>query len=151
MQASPIGNASEERAEVELVYRCWPEERYVAIREEVTRIAESYGEAEAAFPAEPFPALVCPEWEARTLKRHLRRAMGRGSTTVMHAAFPFGGEDFALFIDRIPGTYTFLGVRRPGADIATAAMHFPTFDPDEAAIGLGVRAMAGWLAERAGR
>ncbi|WP_251063718.1 MULTISPECIES: hypothetical protein [unclassified Streptomyces] len=40
---------------------------------------------------------------------------------VSFPAEPFSGEDFALYLDRVPGTYTFLGVR----------------------------AMAGWIAERA--
>jgi hypothetical protein len=40
-------------------------------------------------------------------------------------------------------------VRAPGALITTAFPHHVDFDPDERAIGVGVRAMAGWLAERA--
>lgn len=144
-------NASEEQAEVKVSFRCWPEERYTEIREEVARISESYGEAQVSFPTDPFPAMVCPEWDAHKLKRHLRRATGADSTVVMHAPFPFNGEDFALFLDELPGTFSFLGVQAPGTDIVTAAPHFPTFDPDERAIDHGVRAMAGWLAERAGR
>jgi metal-dependent amidase/aminoacylase/carboxypeptidase family protein len=66
----------------------------------------------------------------------------------MHAAFPFKGEDFALFLDRLPGTYAILGVRAPGAGIETGFPHLGTFTPDERAIGCGVRAMAGWLARR---
>jgi hypothetical protein len=48
----------------------------------------------------------------------------------------------------MPGTFSFLGVRTPGTDITTSYFHFGGFNPDERAIGLGVRAMAGWLAER---
>ncbi len=64
-------------------------------------------------------------------------------------AVPFSGEDFALFLDRIPGTYTFLGVRAPGAAIETSYPHFGAFTLDERAIGHGVHAMAGWLIHRA--
>ena len=67
---------------------------------------------------------------------------------MLHAAIPFSGEDFALFLDQLPGTYTFLGVRAPGAAIETSYPHFGDFNPDERAIGHGVRAMAGWLARR---
>jgi hypothetical protein len=42
--------------------------------------------------------------------------------------------------------FSFLGVRTRGADIMTSYPHFGAFDPDERAIALGVRAMAGWLA-----
>ncbi|MET9251386.1 hypothetical protein [Nonomuraea sp. NPDC003709] len=66
----------------------------------------------------------------------------------LQAAVPFSGEDFALFLDRLPGTYTFLGVRAPGAAIETSYPYFGAFTPDERAIGHGVRATAGWLATR---
>jgi metal-dependent amidase/aminoacylase/carboxypeptidase family protein len=138
-------------AEVQVLYRCWPEDRYVVIREDIRRLARSEGAASVGFPGEPFPAMVCPEREGRALRRHLRRTAGRDRVRTLHAAFPFNGEDFALFLDRMPGTFTFLGVRTPGAAIETSFPHFGAFTPDERAIGYGVRAMAGWLASRAGR
>ncbi|MFI0778149.1 M20 family metallopeptidase [Streptomyces sp. NPDC021212] len=143
---------------VSVAYRCWPEERYPEVRADIRRLAASYagaggargaGGAEVSFPAEPFPAMVCPEPDGRRLARHLGRSVGRGAVVELHAAFPpFSGEDFALYLDRVPGTYTFLGVRAPGAPVTAAYPHYPDFAPDERAIGLGVRAMAGWLAER---
>ncbi|MBT2207934.1 MULTISPECIES: M20 family metallopeptidase [Actinomadura] len=136
------------RGTVEVAYRCWPEERYVEVREQIGRVAAAYEGARVDFSADPFPAMVCPEKDALALNRHLRGTFGPGATTELHAAFPFNGEDFALFLDRMPGTFTFLGVRRPGADITTCYPHFGGFDPDLRAIGVGVRAMSGWLAER---
>jgi metal-dependent amidase/aminoacylase/carboxypeptidase family protein len=135
------------RAEVQVFYRCWPENRYVEIRRVIHRLARTYG-ATAAFPSDPFPAMVCPEREGQALKRYLQSTVGRDRVRMAHAAAPFFGEDFALFLKRIPGTYTFLGVRAPGAGIETSFPHFGTFDPDERAIGHGVRAMAGWLSKR---
>lgn len=132
--------------QVRLSYRCWPPRRYTEIRAEIQRIARPYGEV--TFPPEPFPAMVSPIREGRAVERYLRHTLGRDRVTPMHAAIPFSGEDFALFLDRLPGTYTFLGVRAPGAPIETSYPHFGTFDPDERAIGHGVRAMAGWLATR---
>ncbi|MEV8534533.1 M20/M25/M40 family metallo-hydrolase [Streptomyces sp. NPDC051211] len=139
----------EGRAGVRVWYRCWPEERYVEVREEIRRLAKPYAGALVNFPAEPFPAMVCPEREAHALARHLRRRFGPDGATVMHTAFPFNGEDFALFLDRIPGTYSFLGVRAPGDGITKSCPHYGDFAPDERSIGFGVRAMSGWLAERA--
>lgn len=136
-------------ATVQVSYRCWPEERYVEVREDVRRLVKPYAGALVSFPADPFPAMVCPEKEANALGRHLRGVLGPSGVTVMHAAFPFNGEDFALFLDRIPGTYTFLGVRAPGAGITSSYPHYGDFAPDERAIGIGVRAMSGWLAARA--
>jgi metal-dependent amidase/aminoacylase/carboxypeptidase family protein len=135
--------------EVRVSYRCWPEERYVAIRAEINRLAQSYGGATVTFPPAPFPAMVSPEREGRAVERYLRHAVGWDGVTRLYAAIPFSGEDFSLFLDEVPGTYTFLGVRSPGAAVETSYPHFGTFDPDERAIGHGVRAMAGWLADRA--
>lgn len=141
--------ARAQEAKVSVSYRCWPQERYTEVRQDIRRLASSYPEAEVSFPADPFPAMVCPERDARTLAHHLRHTRGRDAVTVLHAAFPpFSGEDFALYLDRVPGTFTFLGVRAPGAPITTAYPHYPDFAPDERAIGVGVRAMTGWLAER---
>ncbi|MGW4021579.1 M20 metallopeptidase family protein [Streptomyces sp. NPDC005009] len=133
-----------QEAKVSVSYRCWPQERYVEVREAVRRAVMQYAGASVRFPAEPFPALVCPERETRLLAQHLRRTLGRDSVITLHAAFPpFSGEDFALYLDSIPGTYTFLGVRAPGASITTSYPHFPDFSPDEQAIGTGVLALAG--------
>ena len=55
-----------------------------------------------------------------------------------------GSEDFAFYAQKIPGFYFFLGTRSPGADNQT--LHSPDFDPDEAALTVGVSAAAGLLA-----
>ncbi|GAA5614965.1 amidohydrolase [Streptomyces platensis] len=142
--------ARAQEAKVSVSYRCWPPERYLEVRQDVRRLATSHPGAGLSFPAEPFPAMVCPERDARVLAHHLRRTLGRDAVTELHAAFPpFSGEDFALYLDRVPGTFTFLGVRAPGAPVTTSYPHYPDFAPDERAISVGVRAMAGWIAERA--
>lgn len=141
--------ATAQEAKVSVSYRCWPQERYVEVRENIRRLAKPYAGAGVRFPAEPFPALVCPERDGRLLAHHLRRTVGQDTVTELCAAFPpFSGEDFALFLERLPGTYTFLGVQAPGSPITTSYPHYPDFSPDERAIGVGVRAMAGWIAER---
>ncbi|MES4906336.1 MULTISPECIES: amidohydrolase [unclassified Streptomyces] len=140
--------ARAQEAKVSVSYRCWPQERYAEVRADIRRLAGSYAGAGVSFPAEPFPAMVCPEPDARALARHLSRTLGGDTVTELHAAFPFNGEDFALYLDRVPGTYTFLGVRAPGAPITACYPHYPDFLPDERAIGIGVRAMAGWVAKR---
>jgi metal-dependent amidase/aminoacylase/carboxypeptidase family protein len=141
---------SEPSTEVTLSYRCWPEERYVEVRESIRRLAASYSGASVTFPGDPYPAMVCPARQGQAITEYLRTSLGEDQVTALHAAIPFSGEDFALFLDRLPGTFTFLGVRAPGAAIDTCYPHYGTFDPDERAIGHGVRAMAGWLALRAG-
>lgn len=145
--ASVPDTATAERAEVRWSYRCWPEDRYVRIRGALRDLAASAG-ASVAFAGDPFPALKVPERDGRAVERYLRGRLGDSRVTRLHASIPFRGEDFALFFDRLPGTYSYLGVRKPGHGVETAYPHFATFDPDERAIGHGVRAMAGWLASR---
>ncbi|HZM78838.1 MAG TPA: hypothetical protein VFC19_24180 [Candidatus Limnocylindrales bacterium] len=132
----------------QVLARCWPPQRYVEVREDIHRIALSSGEAAVNFPNDPFPAMVCPRREGNALKRYLQRTRGDDQVRSLQAAVPFNGEDFALFLNRMPGTFTFLGVRTPGAAIETSFPHLGSFTPDERAIGHGVRAMAGWLARR---
>lgn len=136
----------EARAEpsgVRVTYRCWPEKRYVEVRAAVRRIVP-----DVRFPDEPFPAMVVPRREAEELRRYLEQTAGRERVRVHSGAIPLSGDDFALFLGELPGTYTLLGVRKPGAPIETAYPHLGAFDPDERAIGHGVRAMTGWLARR---
>jgi metal-dependent amidase/aminoacylase/carboxypeptidase family protein len=66
---------------------------------------------------------------------------------VLHAPFPFNSEDFAYFLNRVPGAMFFIGVANRAAGLS-GIVHTPTFAADERAIALGVRAMAGWLATR---
>jgi metal-dependent amidase/aminoacylase/carboxypeptidase family protein len=133
---------------VQVSFRCWPQDRYTEVRTAVHDLAAAAGATSVTFPNDPFPAMVVPEREGRALQKFLHHEIGPGRTRQLHASIPFNGEDFALFLDRIPGTYTFLGVRAPGAAIETASPHYGPFDPDDRAIGHGVRAMAAWLATR---
>jgi amidohydrolase len=52
-------------------------------------------------------------------------------------------EDFALFQQKVPGMFFFLGINAAGADPArVAANHSPNFYVDEGALPTGIRAMA---------
>ncbi|MCG8591276.1 MAG: amidohydrolase, partial [Proteobacteria bacterium] len=54
-----------------------------------------------------------------------------------------GAEDFAYYQEKIPGFYFWLGVRPPGVALEDAAPnHSPRFFLDEAALPLGVEALA---------
>ena len=50
-----------------------------------------------------------------------------------------GGEDFAWYLDQVPGALARLGVRGPAAQGPPLDLHQPTFDIDEDAIPVGVR------------
>jgi amidohydrolase len=51
-----------------------------------------------------------------------------------------GGEDFAWYLDHVPGAMARLGVKPVGSANAMD-LHQPAFDVDEAAIGVGVRVL----------
>jgi amidohydrolase len=63
-----------------------------------------------------------------------------GPDRVVEAEISMGGEDFAYYLEQVPGTMIRLGVGVPGSD-AKFDIHQPAFDVDERAIGYGVRVM----------
>lgn len=124
--------------------RAWPDDRYPALRDELRRLA---GGNHVEFPPEPFPAMICPPEQSLAAAELLRAAPGVTGMLTMRTAYPFNGEDFALFLRRVPGAMVWLGV----ADEATGrsgVLHDPGFRADERAIGIGVRAMAHLLTRR---
>jgi amidohydrolase len=48
-----------------------------------------------------------------------------------------GGEDFAWYLEKVPGALARLGVREPGG--VAFDLHQGTFDIDESALDVGVR------------
>ncbi|WP_073389341.1 amidohydrolase [Jatrophihabitans endophyticus] len=60
-----------------------------------------------------------------------------GPAALVDTEQSMGGEDFAWYLDTIPGALARLGVRAPGG--RAFDLHQGTFDLDEAALGVGVR------------
>ena len=59
-----------------------------------------------------------------------------GSSAVAPTDQSLGGEDFAWYLEHVPGAMARLGVRPPTLD-TTGDLHTPTFDPSEESIPLG--------------
>jgi amidohydrolase len=72
-----------------------------------------------------------------------------GPDTVADTAQSMGGEDFAWYLGSVRGSMARLGVRVPG--VTSGDLHQPTFDIDEAALGVGVTFTAAILDELAAR
>lgn len=66
-----------------------------------------------------------------------------GAEAVSATAQSMGGEDFAWYLQSVPGSMARLGVGRPGQDCGD--LHQSTFDIDESALAVGVRFTAGVL------
>jgi amidohydrolase len=64
-----------------------------------------------------------------------------GPDAIMSSPQSLGGEDFAWYLESIPGSLGRLGTHTPGS-AAQSDIHQATFDVDERAIGVGVRVMA---------
>jgi amidohydrolase len=64
-----------------------------------------------------------------------------GPDAITAAQQSLGGEDFAWYLESIPGALARLGTRTPGSG-EDCDIHQARFDVDERAIGLGVRLMA---------
>jgi amidohydrolase len=79
-----------------------------------------------------------PELGASALES-LRRAAG--DENVVESKPIMGGEDFAHYARKVPGFFFFLGVRNEEIG-AVHALHTPKMTIDEAALPLGVKAMA---------
>jgi metal-dependent amidase/aminoacylase/carboxypeptidase family protein len=62
-------------------------------------------------------------------------ALGIGALTETEQSM--GGEDFAWYLDRVPGALVRLGVRRAGS--SPFDLHQGTFDIDEDALAVGVQ------------
>ncbi|GAB3846192.1 M20 family metallopeptidase [Dactylosporangium cerinum] len=130
---------------VDLWLRAWPESRHAELRSQLADLATEAG-ATVTFPRPVFPAMVCSPELSDAGAAHLREDPGVAVMT-MHAAWPFSGEDFALFLRRVPGAMFYLGVADPDAGL-NGRPHAPDFGADERAIGVGVRAMTGLLLHR---
>jgi amidohydrolase len=79
----------------------------------------------------------------------LERVAGKSNVTIGELSTP--AEDFAMYQQRIPGMFVFLGIVPKGQDVATAPRnHSPHFFVDEGVLPLGVRTLANlaldWLA-----
>jgi metal-dependent amidase/aminoacylase/carboxypeptidase family protein len=70
-----------------------------------------------------------------------RQAIGTalGTGGVADAPQSLGGEDFAWYLERTPGSFARLGVQLPGTELD---LHVGNFDADERSIAIGTRVMA---------
>ncbi len=71
----------------------------------------------------------------------IREVGGEAAVSVIEETTPFFSEDFAFFQQEAPGVMFFLGVANE-AEGHHGLPHHPEFNPDEAAINVGVRTMA---------
>ncbi|WP_133511454.1 amidohydrolase [Candidatus Thiosymbion oneisti] len=121
---------------------------HAKLRSTVRALAEANG-ATATVTIESYAPVVRNHPELlRKMMPTLRWAAG--DDKVMEASLITGAEDFAFYLESIPGLYLMLGVNDPGVASGEApANHSPFFDANEAALITGVRTLVGFALDYA--
>ncbi len=113
------------------------------VRRTATSIAESQGAtADVAIAGEyGYPVTANDAALLDRMAPTLRAVAGEGFDPAV--APILGAEDFSYYANEVPGLFLWLGIRTPGADRDLfPPNHSPLFRIDEAALPLGVRALA---------
>jgi metal-dependent amidase/aminoacylase/carboxypeptidase family protein len=143
VSAGSAANAIPDDGIVEGTVRCLDDTAWNDAPELVKALVESVASAYGVVPEISYQRNVPPTVNDPICTAILEAAADRalGPDAVTPAPQSLGGEDFAWYLDSIPGSLARLGTRTPGS-AADFDIHQAIFDVDERAIGYGVRLMA---------
>jgi amidohydrolase len=110
------------------------------VDELIREVAAPYGVAVEISHVRGVPPVVNDAASVGSLDGAVRRSVEGG--VVCESAQSLGGEDFAWYLDRVPGALARLGVRSPGSKVAMD-LHQSSFDVDERCISVGVQLLTG--------
>jgi amidohydrolase len=122
----------------------WRTEALAKIKRIASGVAESMGGHCEVTISRGYPYLE----NNPSLTRRIRQAAEEyvGKENVVDIDITLGSEDFAFYSHELPASFYRLGTRNESKGI-TSYVHTPTFDIDEAALGIGPGLMA-WMAIR---
>lgn len=126
------------------------DEMYVSIRATVEDAADSVlgpGTYDLTFRDAPFPSMVSDASVSAAAAPVLAELLGEERVVGLHATVPFASEDFALMLERVPGTMILVGIANHDRDIL-GLPHMPNFEADEEGIVVGTKAMAALIWRR---
>ena len=109
-----------------------------AFHRRVRAIASSLGARATIVYRRGYPALHNPADATAAVVRALEVEFGRPALVEVDRPL-MGAEDFARFLEKVPGTFLRLGVGGAGP---AATLHSATFAPDERAMVVGAAALA---------
>jgi amidohydrolase len=143
VNAGTTANAIPDTGVAEGTIRCLDDEAWHRapdlLKDLIDSIAAGYGvNAEVSYQRY-VPPTVNDQASAAMMASAALGVLGAGS--VVQTPQSLGGEDFAWYLESIPGALARLGVRVPGST-TSLDIHQPTFDVDERAIGIGIKVMA---------
>jgi amidohydrolase len=143
VSAGSAANAIPDDGMVEGTVRCLDDAAWHEAPDLVKALLESVASAYGVVPEISYQRNVPPTVNEAISTAMFEAAADRvlGPDAVTEAPQSLGGEDFAWYLDSIPGALARLGTRTPGS-AADFDIHQAVFDVDERAISYGVRLMA---------
>ncbi|RJL23669.1 amidohydrolase [Bailinhaonella thermotolerans] len=143
VSAGSVGNVIPDDGVAEGTVRCLEDEAWHAAPDLFKALLDSVAQAYGVEAELDYMRGVPPTVNEVTSVQMLRDAVGEvlGPDAAVPTPQSLGGEDFAWYLESIPGAFARLGVRTPG-DIHDVDIHQGTFDVDERCIGVGVRVLA---------
>ncbi|HEX4258702.1 MAG TPA: amidohydrolase [Streptosporangiaceae bacterium] len=143
VSAGTTANAIPDEGIAEGTIRCLDDEAWHGapdlLRELIDSVATAYGVRAELTYSRNVPPTVNDPMSSAMLAAAAEQTLG--SDAVVTTPQSLGGEDFAWYLESVPGSYARLGVRTPGSGQALD-IHQPTFDVDERAIGVGLHVLA---------
>jgi amidohydrolase len=142
ISAGTAANAIPDDGVVEGTVRCLDDEAWQAapdlLKALIDSVAGAYGVLADLSYQRNVPPTVNEAVSAAMLSTAAQQVLGADAVTSTPQSL--GGEDFAWYLESIPGALARLGVRTPGSP--SLDIHQATFDVDERAIGTGIKLLA---------
>ena len=138
VEAGSAGNVIAEEATLQGTIRT----TNLAVREHIIqglqRMAKAVGDLHNAYVEveirKGYPPVINTERETEIARQAVLKILGESGLAAMdHPSM--GGEDFAYYLQQIPGCYVRFGACRPGCE--QIPLHSPSFDFDEEALKVG--------------
>ncbi len=144
IQGGIRGNIIPEQVELLGTIRALSAEVRAQLHERVRRTATAIAESAGARVEVTIDDGNPITWNDPDLARRVRPTLERVAGGKLIEPLPWtGAEDFSRYQERVPGVFFWLGINPPGVAPADAApKHSSRFTVDEAALGIGVRALA---------
>jgi amidohydrolase len=143
VSAGTAANAIPDEGIVEGTVRCLDDDAWHGapdlLKELIDSVAGAYGITAEMTYQRNIPPTVNDAMSSAMFAAATEQVLGPDS--VVTTPQSLGGEDFAWYLESVPGAYARLGVRTPGST-HELDIHRPTFDVDERAISVGVHVMA---------
>src|SRR5215831_8472178 len=143
VSAGSAANAIPDDGLVEGTIRCLDDEAWHEAPDLLKALIESVASAYGVIAELNYQRNVPPTVNEPVSTAILETAAAQvlGHEAVTPSPQSLGGEDFAWYLESIPGSLARLGTRKPGS-VEDFDIHQAVFDVDERAIGVGVRLMA---------